>query len=142
MPRASRRAPGCSSAELAAPTPQVSKILRIPRGDPVVSLLRVRYADGDPLSLERMYLRAAAAILRSDLHSIYVTLRRDFDVSISATEEAIELSSTTEGTAALLDQPVSTGLFRLERLGFDQSGTPVEYSIRSLPRRPHPVTGP
>jgi GntR family transcriptional regulator len=117
------------SAELTAPTPQVSRLLRIPPSEPVVSLLRVRYADGDTLSLERMYLRDAAPILRSDLHSIYVTLRRDFGVSISATEEAIELSSATESTAALLDQPVSAGLFRLERLGFDQSGTPVEYSI-------------
>lgn len=117
------------SAALTTPTPQVRKVLRLAPGERVVSLLRVRYADGDTLSLERMYLRGAEAILRSDLHSIYATLRRDFGVSISTTVEAIELSNTTAATAALLDQPVSTGLLRLERLGFDQSGTPMEYSI-------------
>lgn len=117
------------SAALTAPTPQVRKALRTAPEEPVISLLRVRYADGDTLSLERMYLRHTAALLRSDLRSIYATLRRDFGVSISTTLEAIELSSTTAATAGLLDQPVSTGLLRLERLGFDQSGTPVEYSI-------------
>jgi GntR family transcriptional regulator len=117
------------SAELAHPTPQIREILHIPHGSQIVSLLRVRYADGDTLSLERMYLRASHRILDCDLHSIYATLHGRFGVKITTTLETIEIANTTESTASLLDQPAHTGLLRLERIGYDQANTPVEYSI-------------
>ncbi|AWH01852.1 GntR family transcriptional regulator [Rhodococcus ruber] len=117
------------SAELVAPTPQVREILRIPAGNPVVSLLRLRFADGDTLSLERMYLRGVQPILGTALTSIYETLRSEFGITIAATEESIELASATAQTGGLLDQPVNTALLRLERIGYDQGDSPVEYSV-------------
>ncbi|GAA4385622.1 GntR family transcriptional regulator [Tsukamurella soli] len=118
------------SAAAVAAEPAVARALELPRGAAVTSLLRVRYADGDTLSLERAYLRLDERLLRQDLSgSLYVTLRRRFGMQVAATDELIELTTATESTGRLLGQPVDTPLLRLERVGYSETGAPIEYSI-------------
>lgn len=117
------------SAALEKPTPQVREILRIDPDQPVVALLRLRFADGESLSLERMYLRAPTEMLRTGLDSIYQTLRAEFGMAITTTEESIELASANDRIGKLLGRNVNAGLLRLERVGFDQENSPREYSV-------------
>jgi len=119
------------SARLRPPPPRAARCLGIEPDGQVVSLLRLRYADGDTLSLEWMYLTASrcAGILDTYLDSVYEGLRTACGVSVCSADEAIDLVTVNEPVGALLNQPVGTPVLRLERVGYDQLGGPIEYSV-------------
>lgn len=98
--------------------------------DPVVSLLRLRHADGETLSLEQMYMRPElAGLLRTEMKSVYRTLPSECGVQICVAEESIEIASLSRLEGDLLGQPAGTPVLKLERLGYDQHGRAVEYSV-------------
>ncbi|MCX2713769.1 GntR family transcriptional regulator [Mycolicibacterium sp. J2] len=114
---------------VAAPAP-VSSALGMADGEAVVSLLRLRHADGETLSLEQMYLRPElAGVLRTGMTSVYRTLRAQFGLQICAADESIEVASVTSAEGKLLGRPAGTPVLKLERLGFDQRGRAFEYSV-------------
>jgi len=119
------------SARLRQPPPRAARFLGIEPDGQVVSLLRLRFADGDTLSLEWMYLSASrcAGILGTYLDSVYEGLRTQCGVWVSSTEEAIDLAAVNKPVGELLGQPVGTPVLRLERVGYDQLGSPIEYSV-------------
>jgi GntR family transcriptional regulator len=113
------------------PSPRAAQHLGVAPDTEVVSLLRLRYADGDTLSLERMYLdgERCAGILGTPLDSVYELMRSQLGVSVSVTDESIELATIGESVGALLGQAAGTPVLRLERVGYDQHERPVEYSV-------------
>jgi GntR family transcriptional regulator len=119
------------SARLRRPPPRAAVSLGVHPDDDVVSLLRLRFADGDTLSLEWMYLSASrcAGILGTYLDSVYEALRTECDVRVSSADEAIDLATVNEPVGELLGQPVGTPVLRLERVGYDELGSPIEYSV-------------
>jgi GntR family transcriptional regulator len=119
------------SARLRRPPPRAAACLGIDPDGEVVSLLRLRFADGDTLSLEWMYLSASrcAGILGTYLDSVYEGLRTECGVRVSSADEAIDLATVNAPVGTLLGQPVGTPVLRLERIGYDQLGSPIEYSV-------------
>ncbi|MEW1934386.1 GntR family transcriptional regulator [Rhodococcus sp. NPDC079359] len=116
------------SARIAEPSPEAAQVL----GDgPVVSLLRLRFADGDTLSLEQMYLSDSICgrVLETPLNSVYEALRTRLGVSVCMADESIELATISAPAGTLLRQPEGTPILKLERIGYDQSERPVEYSV-------------
>src|SRR5689334_2879315 len=114
---------------VAAPAP-VNSILGVADGEAVVSLLRLRHADGETLSLEQMYLRPElAGVLRTGMTSIYRTLRAQFGVQICVADESIEVASVSSAEGKLLGRPAGTPVLKLKRRGFDQRGRAIEYSV-------------
>ncbi len=114
---------------VAAPAP-VGSILGVADGEAVVSLLRLRHADGETLSLEQMYLRPElAGVLRTGMTSVYRTLRTQFGVEICVADESIEVASVSSAEGKLLGRPAGTPVLKLERRGFDQRGRAIEYSV-------------
>jgi GntR family transcriptional regulator len=96
----------------------------------VVALQRLRHADGETLSLERMYLRAElAGLLATEMKSVYRTLRSQFGVQICVADESIEVAALSPAEGDLLGQPAGTPVLKLERIGYDQDGRAVEYSV-------------
>lgn len=101
-------------------------------GDVVISLVRIRYADGEALSLEQLYLPAARfpGLLHYPLNtSLYGLLEREYGVSIARTHEQIEVTLAPDNVAALLDCPPDAPLLRLTRETWDNEGEQVEYSV-------------
>lgn len=113
-----------------SPPSRVRTALGLPASEQVVSLLRLRHADGETLSLEQMYLRAEVAlVLRTELKSVYDTLRSRLGVQICVADESIEVASIGATEGALLGRPPGTPVLKVERTGYDQHGRPIEYSV-------------
>lgn len=117
-------------AGLVTAGPDVRAALGPTAGDQVVSLLRLRYADGDTLSLEQMYLLPElAGVLRTPMSSIYQTLLAQFGLQICVADESIEVAAVPDAEAALLGRATGSPVLEVLRTGYDQHGRAVEYSI-------------
>jgi GntR family transcriptional regulator len=119
------------SAGIGRPSLRAAQHLGLSPDTEVVSLLRLRFADGDTLSLERMYLAGerCTGILGTALDSVYELLSSNLGVTVSVTDESIELATIGESVGAMLGQAAGTPVLRLERVGYDQHERPVEYSV-------------
>jgi GntR family transcriptional regulator len=117
-------------AGLATVRPEVCRTLGLGLDEPAVSLLRLRHADGETLSLERMYLRPELGeVLRSRMNSVYRTLVSEQGVRIASVDESIEIAALSRADSELLGRPAGTPVLKLVRTGYDQSGRALEYSV-------------
>lgn len=117
-------------AAMVSPQPHVRSALELAGEPAVVSLLRLRHADGETLSLEQMFLRPELApVLRTEMTSMYLTLRSQLGVSISVVDESIEIAAISATEGALLGQAAGAPVLKLERVGYDQDGRAMEYSV-------------
>lgn len=117
-------------ASLVPPRPDVAAVLGLSADEQVVSLLRLRHADGDTLSLEQMYLLPElAGVLRTPMSSIYRTLNAQFGLQICVADESIEVAAVPAAEAALLGRAADSPVLKVLRTGYDQHGRAVEYSI-------------
>jgi GntR family transcriptional regulator len=104
--------------------------LGLSEDESVVSLLRLRHADGETLSLEQMYLRPElAGVLDTEMKSIYRTLHSRFGVQICVADESIEMATVPQAEGAMLGLLADTPVLKLERIGYDQHGRAREYSV-------------
>ena len=104
--------------------------LHLREREPIISLLRLRHADGETLSLEQMYLLPdIAGLLRTEMKSVYRTMLSEFGVQICVADESIEIATVSAAEGDLLGQAAGTPVLRLERKGYDQHGRTFEYSV-------------
>ena len=120
--------------EVEAASAAVASRLDIDPAESVVSLLRVRFANGAPLSLEHMYLsfRRFPTLVDEGLGgatSIYAVLRDRYGVSIEKAEEEIEVTPASPYSANLLAIEPGDPLLSIQRLARDAEGLPVECSF-------------
>ncbi|WP_062208403.1 GntR family transcriptional regulator [Demequina oxidasica] len=120
-------------SETTEPAPEnIAEPLGIPTGAPAISLLRLRLADSEPLSLERMYLnreRFPDLLDHSPVLALYSLLSDEYGISILTTEESIEVTHAPRQVAALLKVKPWSPLLALRRIGRDSDGAPVEVSV-------------
>ena len=122
------------SLALEVPEPQVASQLGINPGEPVVSLLRVRFANGAPLSIERMYLsfERFPHLVEEGLGgatSMYVLLQERYGVAVASVEEEIEVAEASPQSALLLAVEPGDAVLVLRRRACDAEGRPVECSF-------------
>jgi len=129
-------------AEVSHASDQVAEALQLPARALVMSLERIRLADGEPMALMHNYLL--------EEHGLYELLRASGIGLYSATQRmGAKNASATE--ARTLDETRGTALLTMERIAYDQAGRPVEFArhlyrasryafTTSFPR-PEPVTG-
>jgi GntR family transcriptional regulator len=119
------------SLTLAEPSAEAAESLRLGDDESVVSLLRLRYADGDTLSLEHAFLSARrfVRLLEYELTgSLYDLLRDEFDCEMRSADEWIEAIVAPNHVAGLLGIEPGAPLIKLTRQSYDTSGNPVEFS--------------
>jgi GntR family transcriptional regulator len=121
------------SLTLEASDADLAALLDIKPTDPVISLLRLRFVDGAPLSLEHMYLSFARfpSLLDEGLRgasSLYGLLQERYGVSITSAEEEIQIAAASPGTAQLLAIDPGDPVLTLRRRACDAEGHPVECS--------------
>ncbi|MBU8811536.1 GntR family transcriptional regulator [Mycolicibacterium goodii] len=117
-------------AGLVPAPPAVRAALGVPDTHQVVSLLRLRHADGETLSLEQMYLRAELqGVLRTEMKSIYRTLRSEMGIAICAADESIEMATVSAAEGGALGLQPDTPVLKVVRIGSDQNGRALEYSV-------------
>lgn len=114
-----------------APSPVVRTALRLRRGDQVHEVLRVRSANGDPITLEETYFPAGAfpGMLDFDLgDSLYRVMEREYGRPPHSADEVIEPVKATSQQAELLGIGVDDALLLVTRTSYAVDGLPVEFS--------------
>jgi GntR family transcriptional regulator len=111
-----------ASAELAAK-------LHVAPGTPLMTIRRLRLADGVPMALESVFLVASIVDLdRLDVaESLYEQLR-DEGVHILRAAQTIEAINLDAEQALYLDQAVGAAALRVQRVSFTDRGKAVEHA--------------
>ncbi|MBW9111980.1 GntR family transcriptional regulator [Microbacterium trichothecenolyticum] len=120
------------SAALEVPDESVSRALGLRAGELVASLVRLRFADGDTLSLEHVYV--AAERFPSLLHhrldqSMYDLFETQYGVRVADCEEFIEATLAPADVAQALGIDEGVPVIKLTRRSWDPDGEPIEYSV-------------
>lgn len=105
--------------------------LNIEVGDEIAVLHRLRYADGDTLSVEVSCLvhKYVPGILENDFskRSLSETLATDYDIVISRAEQTIRAQIAPAKTAKQLGISEDSPILVIERIGYSQHNIPVEF---------------
>jgi GntR family transcriptional regulator len=117
------------------PDRKTAQALQLAEGQLVISVRRLRLANGVPISLDlaRFPADRFPSLLDHSLSgSIYQLLEDEFAVRVADAEEIVEVVRATDDEAALLAVPEGDPLVAITRIGFDADGRPIEYSADLL----------
>ena len=105
--------------------------LNIRPGSPIYAFIRVRYADAEPLLIERTIMPPSVGerVARLDLErcSIYAELTRQ-GLTFASAHQVIDALVASGEDMRLLDVPAYTPLLRVRRRAFSLRGEPLEWS--------------
>ena len=107
----------------------------------VLEVVRVRLADGEPISLERASFpaeRFPGLLDRSLSGSLYELLQSEYGLEPGEAEERIEVVAAGADEARLLGVARGAPLLTVARTTWDADGTALRALARPLPRRPRP----
>lgn len=109
---------------------ELASILALPSGAPVLSVERLRLADGTPLAIMHNFLPAGLlkgrpedALERTGLYE----LLRSQGVALHAGQQVIGARQATAHEAKLLAAPRAATVLTMTRTTFDATGRPVEH---------------
>jgi GntR family transcriptional regulator len=119
------------SARLIEADDETVESLRLAPGALVFEIVRTRFADGAPISLERARLPADRfpGLLDHSLRgSVYALMQEQYGIVPGEALERIEIVGASATAARLLDVPRSSALLSVERVMVDDEGRPFELS--------------
>ena len=110
------------------PSPEAVDRLQLSAGEQVLDLIRVRYADGEPLAVMRNTIPERIAPSRQELaeSGLYACLR-ERGISTVLAHERIGATVADAEHAELLEEQVGAALLTMERKSFANDGRVIEY---------------
>ena len=116
--------------DLVPATSSVAEKLEIEAGEELAQLDRLRFADEEPLSIERASLihRHCPGVLDRDYeqHSLRETLYREYGIQLVRAVESIRALNADQSQARLLSIQTNDALLAIERVSFSQDNRPAE----------------
>jgi GntR family transcriptional regulator len=113
--------------------PEIAARLSLPSSTPLTVIQRVRRAADEPFAFETCYLSAgefpglaSPALERS---SLFLTLERDYGLTLAYADEEIDATDADQRTADLLLIPRGTAMLRIRQLIYSSKGTPSIYVV-------------
>lgn len=109
----------------------VAEALELSEGDPVYRIARVRFADGEPLTLEDSWVPAARfpGLLDHDMRgSLYRLMRDVYDSAPVRAVERLEPVLAADEHAGALGVAQGAPLMLIERIAYAADGTAVEFA--------------
>ncbi len=107
--------------------------LNLREGDRVVETLRIRSADGEPVTLEKNHFSTVYSYLENEnLNGSLYNVLRDYGVEPKEATHSISLTFATEAQAKLLNIETGCPLIRLKEVVFDQKGRPLHNSLQLI----------
>lgn len=110
---------------------ETTEALAMPAGSYVVDVVRIRLADGSPISLEHVRLPAERFPRLLDLPlggSLYDLLEQHYDTRPGEAEERIEVAPASADEASILSTEQGAPLLSIRRTTRDSDGVVFEYS--------------
>jgi GntR family transcriptional regulator len=111
---------------------KLASVLELTPGSPVVSIRRVRTADGAPMCVERSRLPAhlVPELTAEDVRgSLYDVLAGRYGIQVDRADQTIRATVLDPEDAARLGVPSFSAAFEVERLAIDNRGRPVEHAL-------------
>ena len=112
---------------------EIGKQLKLEPGEPVVEIVRVRLADGEPILLETSYLSQKrfpglekATELTSS--SLYEWLAAHYQTSVAVMDQTLEPVLLSEIQAQYLETQPGTPAMFSKVLAYTSAGEPIEYA--------------
>lgn len=120
------------SAEMIGAPDDIARILNVLPGARLVRLCRVRLADDQPVAVETAHIVAAICPNLLEQHdfsreSLYLVLRRDYNVKLSYAEQTIESRLATKDETAALHIKAGAPILHMTRVAYLTTRQPVEY---------------
>ncbi|HWG70969.1 MAG TPA: GntR family transcriptional regulator [Steroidobacteraceae bacterium] len=111
---------------------ETAQALRLAAGDPIFSLRRLRYVNGQPVALVTSYVPATIFpdLDQQDLErqSLYFVFEKIYRRKLSWADEEIGATTATAAQARVLDTSPGKPLLSIRETTFDTRGTAVEHS--------------
>ena len=124
------------SLDLRAPEGDVAHALRLPDGEKVCCLKRLRYVDGEPVAVVTSFLPAAMFpdIDQEDLEgqSLYHIYEHVYRRRLKWAEEVIGAATINPDDAQVLQAAPGSAVLLIKETTYDASETPIEYSVSVL----------
>lgn len=109
----------------------LSKKLKIGPGEKLAQLHRLRFADGEPLSIEKASLlhRLCPGVLQSNYenNSLREVLQNQFGIELVRAKQSIRAKNASLEQANLLAIEPNAALLVIERVSYSQNEIPVEH---------------
>lgn len=109
----------------------VAARLQVPEGSPLTEIRRVRYTDGEPISLDVTYVRRdlGERLAREDLatRDIFVIIENDYDTALGHADLCIDAIVADAALARQLQVPPGAPVMRTERLTWSKAGEPIDF---------------
>jgi len=119
--------------EAIEPGPSTREALRLPVGQQVYRIERIRFSDATPLAIEKVDIPVYLCpnLQRFDLarQSLYEILREHFDLRLEHCIETISAIQPDRSHRQLLLLPRGVAILRIERKTFTVNDTPVELAV-------------
>ena len=123
------------SREIVPATAAVAEHLRLPKGQKVVRIQRVRLADGTPMSLDETFLplELGRRIMNDNLRTepIFTLLEDKYRVPLIEAEYKLEAVAASALAASALKVPPGSPIFQIERTSFTTGNQPIDYETLS-----------
>ncbi len=109
----------------------VAEKLEIPFGAPTIALARIRYADAEPMALERAHLPAGRfpGLEKADFNkrSLYEVFASDYGCHVDNADQLVSVVSLPAADARWLGTEAGSPAFDIERVTRDRMGNAVEW---------------
>ncbi len=117
------------SIEVVEPTTNVRNILRLKKKDKVIHTLRVKYAEEEPVLIERSYLPHSEfkEILHMDLDgSLYHLLVENFNITLHQSTQIFSSILSSQEDTELFNLKQSCPCIMIESVMYDPNNIPIE----------------
>ena len=117
------------SFEMVDAEEDVAAGLDLPEGTPVLELVRLRRAGGEPIAKLTNYLPEEVALFDADdlaEHGLYDLIRRQ-GISLHSATQTLGARTATAAEARMLDESRGAALITAIRITYDDNGKAVEY---------------
>ncbi|HET7476128.1 MAG TPA: GntR family transcriptional regulator [Dermatophilaceae bacterium] len=115
------------SAQVAPAPDEVARRLRIAPQTQILTLERLRLADGQPMALEAVRLPPVGVDWSAlDLTSSLYAQMESLGTTVQRAAQTIEAVNLDRDQAHALDQPVGAAALRVTRVSYTEAGRPVE----------------
>jgi len=119
------------SAELIPAPKEVAALLSIEPGEELVRIVRLRLADGEPMSVEHAHFihRFCPGLLDHDLHdqSLRELMEERYGIRWLRAKQTIRAVSASTEMASRLNIKTKVPLLEIERVSFTQDDIPAEF---------------
>jgi GntR family transcriptional regulator len=115
----------------------VAERLQVVEGSPLMEFRRVRYANGNIISLDITYVRRTLGerLAREDLvrRDIFLIIENDYGIPLGHADLKIDAIAADAALAKPLDIAIGAPVLRTERLTWSRSGDPLDFEYLYYP---------